>query len=115
MFAKTSHRQVFLVEILQRITSDNEITLKFSSMPLARALDMTSKGQLDAVLAITPQHLAEFNLQPSQLSFGGLYHDFYVLSHSKWQFSTINDLDDSLKDNKILGVINGYEYGRQLN
>ena len=105
----------FLVEIVKEIARDNALEVKFTLMPLARALNLAQKGQVDILLALTSQHIAELQLQQSQLSFGGLYNDFYVRAINPWRFQSIAHLSASLKDNVILGTINGYHYGEQLN
>ncbi|PKI15872.1 substrate-binding periplasmic protein [Colwellia sp. 12G3] len=104
----------FLVEIVKEIAANNTIKVKLSLMPLARALDLAQKGKVDILLALTPQHIAEFQLQQSQTSFGGLYNDFYVHADQPWRFKNIDDLATKLKDNAILGTINGYQYGTDL-
>ena len=105
----------FLVEIVKEIARDNALEVKFTLMPLARALNLAQKGQVDILLALTSQHIAELQLQQSQLSFGGLYNDFYVRAINPWRFQSIAHLSATLKDNVILGTINGYHYGEQLN
>ena len=105
----------FLVEIVNEIARDNDLKVKFTLMPLARALNLAKKGQVDILLALTSQHIADLQLQQSQLSFGGLYNDFYVRAINPWRFQSIAHLSATLKDNVILGTINGYHYGEQLN
>lgn len=104
----------FLVEIVTEIAANNAIKVKFYLIPLARALDLAKKGEVDLLLALTAQHINDFNLQSSQMAFGGLYNDFYVRSAEKWRFTTIDDLDAKLKSNAILGIINGYQYGSKI-
>ncbi|WP_019029729.1 substrate-binding periplasmic protein [Colwellia piezophila] len=105
----------FLVEIVHEIARDNALKIQFSLMPLARALKLAKKNKVDILLALTPQHIADFQLQKSQLSFGGLYNDFYVRAGHSWRFQSMTHLSSTLKDNAILGTINGYHYGEQLN
>ena len=105
----------FLVEIVNEIATTHGIKLRFSLMPLARALTLAQKDKIDILLALTPQHITDFKLQQSQLSFGGLYNDFYVKTNQPWRFQSIAHLSATLKDNTILGTINGYQYGEQLN
>ena len=100
----------FLVEIVKEIAANNAVKIKFSLMPLARALDLAQKGRVDILLALTPQHITQFQLQQSQTSFGGLYNDFYVHVDQPWRFTTIADLANQLEKNAILGTINGYQY-----
>lgn len=104
----------FLTEIVTEIAANNAIKIKFYLIPLARALDLAKKGEVDLVLALTTQHITDFNLQSSQMAFGGLYNDFYVRATEKWRFTTIDDLDAKLKSNTILGTINGYQYGSEI-
>ena len=104
----------FLVEIMREISDNSDIKLKFSLLPLTRALNQVNKGLLDAVLALTSQHIVDNNLQRSGLTFGSLYNDFYVRSHEQWHYQDIDSLTDLLQKDKILGIINGYEYGPVL-
>jgi len=104
----------FLVEIVTEIAAKNSLKVKFALTPLARALDLTEKGKIDIVLGLTPQHVSDFQLQKSHLSFGGLYNDFYVRATDPWRFQSITDLEGALKNNAVLGTINGYEYGEKI-
>lgn len=101
----------FLVEVIKEIAQDNKIKINFSFIPLARALNLAQKGKVDILLAVTPQHITDYHLQSSQLSFGGLYNDFYVTAEKKWRFKSIKDLESQLKSGAVLGTINGYQYG----
>jgi len=101
----------FLVEVVKEIAHDNKIKINFSFIPLARALNLAQKGKVDILLALTPQHITDYQLQSSQLSFGGLYNDFYVTAEQKWRFKSIKDLEKQLKNGVVLGTINGYQYG----
>lgn len=109
-----THLPGFLVEIVTEIAANNGVKVRFALTPLARALDLTKKGKIDILLALTPQHITDFQLQKSHLSFGGLYNDFYVRANDPWRFDSIIDLEIALKNNAILGTINGYEYGDNI-
>tara|TARA_R110000744_G_scaffold21297_6_gene55267 strand:+ start:382 stop:1173 length:792 start_codon:yes stop_codon:yes gene_type:complete len=104
----------FLVELLQDIAENNDIQLKFSLIPLSRALALTETGKLDIVLAISPQQFIGNNLQRSRLTFGISYNDFYVRRNEHWQFRDITSLHASFENKKTLGVISGYKYGQKL-
>lgn len=104
----------FLVEMLKEIAQDNKIKLTFSLTPLARALNLAQKGKVDILLALTPQHITDYQLKQSQLSFGGLYNDFYVKAEYQWHFKDIKSLEKHLKNGAILGTINGYQYGEKM-
>jgi polar amino acid transport system substrate-binding protein len=104
----------FLIEIINEIATNNNIAVELALMPLARALDLTQRGKVDIALALTTQHIADFKLLRSASSFGGLYNDFYVKTPQPWRFQGMADLTRTVKDNAILGTINGYEYGEQI-
>ncbi|PKH85953.1 substrate-binding periplasmic protein [Colwellia sp. Bg11-28] len=109
-----THLPGFLVEIVTEIAASNGVKVKFSLTPLARALDLTKKGKIDILLGLTSQHIGDFQLKKSHLTFGGLYNDFYVRASDPWRFKSIADLEVALKSNAILGTINGYEYGDSI-
>jgi polar amino acid transport system substrate-binding protein len=96
------------------IAASNGVKVKFALTPLARALDLTQKGKIDILLGLTAQHISDFQLQKTHLSFGGLYNDFYVRDNDPWRFNGIVDLEITLRNNAILGTINGYEYGDNI-
>lgn len=109
-----THLPGFLVEIVTEIAASNGVKVKFALTPLARALDLTQKGKIDILLGLTAQHISDFQLQKTHLSFGGLYNDFYVRDNDPWRFNGIVDLEVTLRNNAILGTINGYEYGDNI-
>jgi len=109
-----THLPGFLVEIVTEIAASNGVKVRFALTPLARALDLTKKGKIDILLGLTSQHIDDFQLKKSHLIFGGLYNDFYVRASDPWRFKSIIDLEVALKNNAILGTINGYEYGDNI-
>jgi polar amino acid transport system substrate-binding protein len=104
----------FLIEIINEIAANNNIVVELSLMPLARALALTKKGEVDITLALTPQHIIDFKLLQSSSSFGGLYNDFYVTKTKAWRFQGLTNLEGKLRNSAILGTINGYEYGEDI-
>ena len=104
----------FLVEVLNEIADKNKLDTTFSFIPLARALSLSQKSEVDIVLALTQQHISNYKLQQSKQSFGGLYNDFYVLSDNNWRYKNTKDLSEELSKNNILGTINGYQYGDEI-
>jgi polar amino acid transport system substrate-binding protein len=103
-----------LVDILQLIAKDQNITLQIEIMPLSRSLKLTAQQHFDVVLALTPAHLAHYKLKSSVEMYGGTYNDFYMLENNNWSFSTIEQLQEYLKDGHVLGLIQGYEYSEGL-
>lgn len=104
----------FLVEVLNEIADKNKLDTTFSFIPLARALSLSQKSEVDIVLALTQQHISNYKLQQSKQSFGGLYNDFYVLSDNNWRYKNTKDLAEELSKNNILGTISGYQYGDEI-
>lgn len=104
----------FLVEVLNEIADQHKLDTKFSFIPLARALSLSEKSEVDIVLALTQQHISDYRLQQSKQSFGGLYNDFYVLSGNNWRYKNTEALAEKLSKNHILGTINGYHYGDEI-
>lgn len=104
----------YVVEVMNEIASNNNLKVQLSIIPLARALDLAHKDKVDILLAITSLSITNAKLQQSHASFGGVYNDFYINSELDWHFKGIKDLDEQLKNNISLGMINGYEYGEQI-
>ncbi len=104
----------FLVEVLNEIADKNKIETTFAFIPLARALSLSQRDQVDIVLALTQQHISGYKLKQSKQSFGGLYNDFYVLSDNNWRYKSTKNLAEALSNNHILGTINGYQYGDEI-
>jgi polar amino acid transport system substrate-binding protein len=104
----------FLVEVVKEIAEANQINVKFSLTPLARGLTLIQQGKVDILLALTSQHITDYQLQQSKFSFGGLYNDFYIKVGQQWYFKDMNHLKDYLTKGAILGTINGYKYGEEI-
>ncbi len=104
----------FVVEIMNEIANSNDLKLQLAIIPLARALDLAHKNEVDILLALPSQSIANAGLQQSHASFGGIYNDFFVTQELDWQFKGIENLAAQLKNNLILGAINGYQYGDEI-
>lgn len=106
-----------LIEVINEIALSNHLLLDIKIIPLSRALKMADHGEIDIVLALTQQHVKEFNLQQSHEIFGGWYNDFYALNDTAKRL--LNEPDSKIlsaifrKYNRI-GLIKGYEYGDNL-
>lgn len=104
-----------IIDVVNAIAKDKNLDVKFELIPLSRSLRMAKNKQVDIVLALTSSHISEYKLQRSQLSFGGLYNDFYVHEKSNWRYDNVKSLIDALKQGRLLGLINGYDYGKDIN
>ncbi|MEW6982047.1 substrate-binding periplasmic protein [Colwelliaceae bacterium 6471] len=103
-----------LIEVINLIAKEEQIKISFTVLPLIRSLKHIEVKELDAVLALTPMHIDKFNLKPSQQYFGGWQNDFYVHNSSNWKFTSIDDLKLHLGQGNTLGLIKGYEYGKEI-
>ena len=100
-----------LLGVINLAAKEHKLTINFLPMPLARSLKLIKTNKIDVVLALTAQHIQEYNLRQSQQVFGGGYNDFYVEKSTNWQFKNVNQLMQFLNQGNTLGVIKGYEYG----
>ena len=103
-----------LIEVLNEIAKHERLKVNFTIIPLARSLVMLQQSKLDMVLALTEEHIAEFNLKRSLEAYGGWYNDFYVRKTTKWKFSSIENLKKFIEQDNTLGIIKGYKYGTAI-
>ncbi|MCG9728343.1 transporter substrate-binding domain-containing protein [Shewanella sp. Isolate13] len=100
----------YVVELTQQAFASVDVEVKFESIPFQRALTLTSQHKLDAVLAVTAEHIAAFSLSNNHMVIGQYTNDFYTPANSHWQYSDLESLD-----NKLIATILGYDYGESLN
>jgi len=100
-----------LVEVLREVAKVKKIQMRFEVIPLSRSLIMARRSKVDLVLAITAEHILEYKLQRSTLSYGGWRNDFYISTKHNWVFNKPQDIEFFLKAGESLGLIKGYEYG----
>lgn len=103
-----------LIEILNEIAKNDGFKIQFDFIPLARSLRLLQQSKLDMVLALTDDHIKEFNLKQSQQVYGGWYNDFYVRKSTQWKFTSIENLKLFIEQGNTLGLINAYEYGKGI-
>ncbi|GIU21104.1 hypothetical protein TUM4433_00030 [Shewanella schlegeliana] len=100
----------YVVELTQQAFASVDIEVKFESLPFQRALTLTSQHKLDAVLAVTAEHISTFSLSSNHVPIGQYTNDFYTPVNSNWQYSSLKSLDS-----KLIATILGYDYGESLN
>ncbi|WP_299804527.1 ABC transporter substrate-binding protein [uncultured Shewanella sp.] len=100
----------YVVELTQQAFASVDIEVKFETLPFQRALRLTSQHKIDAVLAVTAEHIASFSLSGDLVSIGQYTNDFYTAADSNWHFTDLASLDDML-----IATILGYDYGQSLN
>ncbi|MGS0692113.1 substrate-binding periplasmic protein [Shewanella sp. 30m-9] len=100
----------YVVELTQQAFASVNINVKFELIPFQRALKLASQHKIDAVLAVTSEHVAAFELYNNHLVIGQYTNDFFTHSNDDWQFTDLPSLDD-----KHLASILGYDYGNALN
>jgi polar amino acid transport system substrate-binding protein len=105
----------YIVEIVRDIFHQNNISLKFESLPLARALQFVASNQTDIVLGLTEEQIIEHKLGKSQLSVGRPTLDYFVINGNPWRYTSNTELIKHLGDDKKIGIIKGYSYGEFFN
>ncbi|GIU06536.1 MULTISPECIES: ABC transporter substrate-binding protein [unclassified Shewanella] len=100
----------YVVELTQQAFASVDVEVKFETIPFQRALKLTSQHKIDAVLAVTDEHISSFSLNGNQIAIGQYTNDFYTPVDSNWQYTDRASLDDML-----IATILGYDYGHSLN
>jgi polar amino acid transport system substrate-binding protein len=110
-----SQQPGYIVELVGDIYGQHNISLKFETIPLARALDLARQNEIDMVLALTDDHILEYQLIRNKVAIGSFSNDFFVYGNNTWRFTSINELVKKLEGGTKLGVIQGYTYGDEIN
>jgi polar amino acid transport system substrate-binding protein len=105
------HKPGVLIEVLNEVANHNGLEIKFNIIPLARSLILLQQSKLDMVLALTGEHIEEYDLKRSLEAYGGWYNDFYIIKTNPWKFSSIEGLKKHIEQGNTLGIIKGYKYG----
>lgn len=105
----------YIVEIVRDIFYQNNISLKFETLPLARAMQFVANNQTDMVLGLTEEQIVEHKLSKSQQSVGRPTLDYFVINGNPWRYTSNTELIKHLADDKKIGIIKGYSYGEFFN
>ncbi|MDO6618758.1 MULTISPECIES: transporter substrate-binding domain-containing protein [unclassified Shewanella] len=100
----------YVTELTRRSFEVMDQQVHFIAVPFNRALKEVKIGNIDAILAVTPTHIEQFNLYTDTLIVGYTSTDFYTRADASWSFQQLDSLDGAL-----VGIIGGYDYGEQLN
>lgn len=100
----------YVTELTQRAFAEMDQPVHFIAVPFNRALKEVEQGNVDAILAVTPEHVAQYNLFTDEIIIGYASKDFYTTTSFAWQFNQLEDLDTVQ-----VGIIRGYDYGERLN
>ncbi|KPZ73224.1 MULTISPECIES: substrate-binding periplasmic protein [Shewanella] len=100
----------YVTELTKRAFAEMDQPVHFIAVPFNRALKEVQHGNIDAILAVTPEHVSQFNLYTDEVVVGYASKDFYTTTGFAWQFNQLEDLD-----NVQVGIIRGYDYGERLN
>ncbi|WP_144212402.1 substrate-binding periplasmic protein [Shewanella donghaensis] len=100
----------YVTELTRRALEEMDQQVHFLAVPFNRALKEVEQGNIDAILAITPTHVAQYKLFTDNLIIGYTSNDFYTTAESTWSFNQLNNIDTVQ-----VGIIQGYDYGEKLN
>ncbi|MCL1067857.1 transporter substrate-binding domain-containing protein [Shewanella olleyana] len=100
----------YVTELTQRAFAEMDQPVHFIAVPFNRALKEVQQGNIDGILAVTPEHVAQYNLFTDEIIIGYASKDFFTTKSFPWKFTQLEDLD-----NVQVGIIRSYDYGERLN
>ncbi|WP_228768504.1 substrate-binding periplasmic protein [Shewanella sp. TC10] len=100
----------YVTELTQRAFAEMDQPVHFLAVPFNRALKEVQQGNIDAILAVTPTHVAQYGLLTDEIIIGYASKDFFTAKGLPWKFNQLEDLDSVQ-----VGIIRSYDYGEQLN
>ncbi|WP_076411932.1 ABC transporter substrate-binding protein [Shewanella sp. UCD-KL12] len=101
----------YVVELTEQAFASVGVRVKFETIPFQRALKLAKHNKIHAVLAVTPEHVKQFNLLIyDDAPVGQFSNDFYVRKNSTWRYQSIHSLQQ-----QSIASIRGYDYGPVLN
>ncbi len=96
-----------LIEIAEKIFSEQGIQIKYTNLPWARAIEETREGNYDAIVGAAHTDAPDFIFpEPAPARAGNV---FVVGPNSSWRYSGLKSLEAV-----SLGVIQDYSYGDEL-
>lgn len=99
----------YVLDLTQRALEIAGQKSQFEIQPFLRTLENGRQSKVDIVLAVTTEHLKEYELISSHSIIGRYSNDFYVNKSDQWQYQA----PDSLLT-KNVAAIQGYTYGQVL-
>ncbi|SEL55349.1 polar amino acid transport system substrate-binding protein [Colwellia chukchiensis] len=92
-----SQQPGYVVEMINAILIDNELSPLNQTMPLARAIKYLQQNNIDLVLGLTKQHIDYYQLVSSKLSVGITNNDFLLPKVILGVLVLLNNLPNTLK------------------
>ncbi|MCZ4336651.1 substrate-binding periplasmic protein [Shewanella colwelliana] len=99
----------YVLELTERALELAGQESRFEIQPFLRTLENGRQSKVDIVLAVTAEHLNEYQLTSSSSIIGRYSNDFYVSKSDQWQYQAPNSLLA-----KNVAAIQGYTYGQVL-
>jgi polar amino acid transport system substrate-binding protein len=100
----------YVVELTSRAFEIQGQPIEFQILPYKRALIELQRNNIDAVLALTSNAIAENQLINADVIVGYNSNDFYTLVDSNETFEQITDLNSTQQ----AAIVTGYDYGVEL-
>ena len=104
-----SPRPGFMVEIAQQVFTKAGHTIEYRIVPWARAIEEANAGRINGIIGAFHGDAPDFIFPENEL-FLLSGNSFFVTSKSKWTYKDISSLSEI-----IIGAINGYDYGEEIN
>lgn len=102
-----SDRPGYIVELAKTAFAKHNITVKYSNLPWARAIEETRQGKYDGIIGAYYSDAPDF-IFPANPQ-GICKFSFFVKNDDPWKYDGIPSLE-----NRALGVINDYSYSKKL-
>lgn len=101
LFKGQSNQLVYVENALNRAYKNIDVTLAFTDIPYARALQSANKGAIDGLFGVPEHHVAKY---PKLIKIGMALRDSYdlvVINNNKCKGCQLSDISS-------LAVVNGY-------
>lgn len=105
--APNAERKGVLIEIAEKIFAAEGITIKYTILPWARAIEQVREGKSDALVGAARTDAPDFIFPEPPPAFAG--NVFVVEPSNSWRYTGIESLQ-----NVSLGIIQDYSYGEEI-
>lgn len=98
-----SEKPGYMIELARIIFEEKGHTIDYQAMTWARAIQMTEKGEIDAIVGATKNEAPGFVFP--DIPQGYIRDSFFVIKPGSWKYTGVESLEEV-----NLGVIRGYGY-----
>ena len=92
-----------LIEVAKQAFAESGHTIRYISVPWARAIESVRIGQFNGIVGTGPEETPDFIYTPKEIL--SVDHTFFVRSEDSWRYRGLASLES-----RKLGVIKGYSH-----